>query len=71
MVAMFEIVFLIACAVLALWWFRRTSVYRFRMKSESEPGTRALHLKRQLDRQRKSAVRDDNVPHIPTSYWGG
>lgn len=30
MVAMFEIAFLIVCAGLGLWWFRRTSLYRYR-----------------------------------------
>ena len=30
MVAVLEIVFLIICAVLGVWWFRRTSLYRAR-----------------------------------------
>ena len=39
MVAMFEIVFLIACVVLGVWWIRRTNMYRAR-NSRVEPGQR-------------------------------
>ena len=38
MVAMFEIVFLIVVVVLGVWWFRRTNMYRSRVKSGSQPG---------------------------------
>jgi len=68
MVAMLEIVFLIVCAVLALWWFRRTSAFRLRMKTESDPGQRALSRKLELDRQRKTVHRDDNAG---PQYGGG
>jgi hypothetical protein len=37
MVAMFEIVFLVACAVLGLWWFRRTSTFRALRRSGADP----------------------------------
>jgi hypothetical protein len=30
MVAMFEIAFLIVCAVVGIWWIRRTKLYRAR-----------------------------------------
>jgi hypothetical protein len=33
MVAMFEIAFLIIFAVFAVWWFRRTNLYRNRTRS--------------------------------------
>lgn len=33
MVAMFEIALLIVLAVLAVWWFRRTNLYRNRRRS--------------------------------------
>jgi len=38
MVAMLEIVFLIACSVLGLWWFTRTNVYRAHRRSPGDPG---------------------------------
>ena len=38
MVAMFEIVFLIVVVVFGVWWFRRTNMYRSRVKSGSQPG---------------------------------
>ena len=38
MVAMFEIVFLIVCAVLVVWWFRRTNIYRAYRRSGVVPG---------------------------------
>lgn len=38
MVAMFETAFLIVCAVLGIWWFRRTSMYRARVGSGAEQG---------------------------------
>jgi hypothetical protein len=50
MVAMFEIVFLLVCAVLGVWWFSRTSMWS-RMKSGSEPGRHDLGRKKhQLSR---------------------
>ncbi len=33
MVAILEIVFLIVCVVLGLWWFTRTNIYRARRRS--------------------------------------
>jgi hypothetical protein len=68
MVAMLEIVFLIVCAVLGFLWFRRTNVYRLRMKTESEKGERALSRKRELDRQRNAILRDDDAG---PQYGGG
>jgi hypothetical protein len=47
MVAMFEMVFLIACAVLGLWWFTRTSTFRTHLRSGVDPGRRP-----QTDRER-------------------
>jgi hypothetical protein len=38
MVAMFEIVFVIVCAVVGLWWFRRTNIYRAHRRSGADPG---------------------------------
>jgi len=38
MVAVFEIAFLVVCAVLLLWWFTRTSAYRALPRSGAEPG---------------------------------
>jgi hypothetical protein len=38
MVVTLEIVFLIVCVVLGLWWFSRTNMYRSRLRSGSEPG---------------------------------
>jgi hypothetical protein len=46
MVAMFEIAFLIVFAVFAVWWFRRTKLYRNRTRSaidqaqDARPGQR-------------------------------
>jgi hypothetical protein len=37
MVAVFEIVFLIVCAGLGLWWFRRTNLYRAHRRSGGDP----------------------------------
>src|SRR5262245_59074521 len=68
MVATLEIGFLIVFAVLGLWWFSRTSAFRLRMGTESEKGERALGRKRELDRQRKTAVRDDDAGPF---YGGG
>ena len=33
MVATFEVVFLIVCAVLGLWWFSRTTTFRAHLRS--------------------------------------
>jgi hypothetical protein len=73
MVAMVEIGVLIVCAVLGFLWFKRTSVYRLRMKTESKKGERALGLKRELDRQRNTVHRDDHVdPQMQSqNYMGG
>jgi hypothetical protein len=38
MVAIFEIVFLIVCVVLGLWWFSRTNVYRGHRRSPNDQG---------------------------------
>jgi hypothetical protein len=38
MVAMLEIVFLIVFAVLGVWWFRRTNIYRAHRRSGADPG---------------------------------
>ena len=38
MVAMLEVAFLIVCAVLGVWWFRRTNIYRVRRRSSIDPG---------------------------------
>jgi hypothetical protein len=42
MVAMLEIVVLIACAVVGIWWFRRTSLYRARRGDPGQPGHHKL-----------------------------
>ena len=41
MVAMFEIVFLIVCAVLGIWWFRGTKLYRARNGRNADPNYRS------------------------------
>jgi hypothetical protein len=38
MVATFEVVFLIVCAVLGLRWFRGTNLYRAHRRSPGDPG---------------------------------
>jgi len=38
MVATLEAVFLIVCAVLGVWWFRRTNLYRAHRRSPGDPG---------------------------------
>jgi ABC-type uncharacterized transport system permease subunit len=37
MVAMFEIVFLVVCAVLVTWWLSRTSTFRALRRSGADP----------------------------------
>jgi hypothetical protein len=39
MVATAEIVFLIVCAVLGIWWFRGTKLYRARNGRNSDPNS--------------------------------
>ena len=43
MVAFFEVVFLVVCAVVAVWWFRRTNLYRARRRSGVDPGQSGTH----------------------------
>lgn len=43
MVAFFEVVFLVVCAVVALWWFRRTNLYRAHQRSGVDPGQKGLN----------------------------
>ena len=38
MVAVIEIVFLIVCVMVGVWWFRRTNTYRAYRRSRLEPG---------------------------------
>jgi hypothetical protein len=40
MVAILEIVCLIVCASVGLWWFSRTKPYRAHKRSEIDPGQR-------------------------------
>jgi hypothetical protein len=51
MVAMVEIVFLIVCAVLGLWWFSRTSTFRAHRRSGVDPDWRP-----QTDRERQEGT---------------
>lgn len=72
MVVMLEIVFLIACGVLGLWWFSRTSRWSH-LKSERGRGQDGLGSeKHQLDRSQRELDRkhyrdDDAGPQ----YGGG
>jgi hypothetical protein len=72
MVPMFEIAFLIVCAVLGLWWFSRTSRWSH-MKSERKRGQDDLgREKHDLDRSQRELGRkrfrdDDAGPQ----YGGG
>jgi hypothetical protein len=36
MVAVFEIMFLIGCVALGVWWFRRTNLYRAHRRSPGD-----------------------------------
>lgn len=55
MVAVLEIVFLVVCVVLCVWWFRRTNMYRARRRSGADPG---------------QAAKESLVKHPPKGgYW--
>jgi len=43
MVAVFEIVFLILFAVIGVWWFRRTNLYRAHRSSGADMGQSGTH----------------------------
>jgi amino acid transporter len=43
MVAVFEIVFLILFAVIGVWWFRRTNLYRAHRSSGADTGQSGTH----------------------------
>ena len=38
MVAMLEVVFLIICVALCMWWFSRTNLYRAHRRGSRDPG---------------------------------
>jgi hypothetical protein len=42
MVAMFEVVFLILCVALGVWWFLRTSLYKAHRRSPGQIGDHSL-----------------------------
>ena len=48
MVAMFEIVFLIICVVLCVWWYSRTSFHRARRWSRADPGQKVSDANRDI-----------------------
>jgi hypothetical protein len=70
MVAMVEIVFLLVCAALGVWWFSRTSMWS-RMKSGRQPGRRDLGRKKhelsrtQQELSRKNFRNDDPGQFYP------
>jgi len=51
MVAVFEIVLLIVCVVLGLWWFSRTNMYRSRRRSGADPGQSSEGARESLAKQ--------------------
>jgi hypothetical protein len=72
MVVILEIVFLIACAVLGLWWFSRTSRWSH-MKSERERGQDDLGRgKHELSRSQQELSRKHfRVDDAGPQYGGG
>lgn len=48
MLAMFEIVFLVACSALGLWWYSRTSFHRARRNSRADPGQKLWNADRDI-----------------------
>jgi hypothetical protein len=66
MVAMFEIVFLIVCALLGLWWVSRTSRFRSLRRSGRDPRQPGAHIS-----EHKRHANVDHVDHRDTWQMRG
>jgi hypothetical protein len=68
MVAIVEISLVIVCAVLGVWWFGRTSLYRAHRRSGADPGQFGTHTPGSFGvLGSKAGAQSRHPPHVVSS----